>query len=73
MQGVSELVFTAVFLMWFMPRWIVKIVAALVAVEMAAILLLVGLSGDTFRDIGLLGAALALFFIQHSAERDGLK
>ena len=63
MQGAVELIFALVFLMWFVPRWIVKIVSLLVALEMAAILLLVGLSGDTFRDIGLLGGALALFFI----------
>lgn len=64
MQGVVELVFAAVFFAWFLPRWIVKIVSLLVALEMATILLLVGVSGDTFRDIGLLGAATALFFIK---------
>jgi hypothetical protein len=63
MQGIAELIFAAVFFAWFLPKWMVKIVSLLVAAEMAAILLLVGLSGDTFRDIGLLGAALALFFI----------
>ena len=60
MQGIVELIFALVFFGWFMPRWIVKIVSLLVTLEMAAILLLVGLSGDTFRDIGLLGAAWAL-------------
>lgn len=66
MQGIGELIFAAVFFGWFLPRWIVKIVSLLVALEMAAILLLVGISGDTFRDIGLLGAALALFFLKRS-------
>lgn len=63
MQGVVELIFAFVFFAWFLPQWIVKAVSLLVAIEMAAILLLVGVSGDTFRDIGLLGAALALFFM----------
>ncbi len=66
MQGIGELIFAVVFFAWFLPRRIVKIVSLLVALEMAAILLLVGVGGDTFRDIGLLGAALALFFIQKS-------
>lgn len=63
MQGVVELTFAAVFFAWFVPKWVVKIAALLAALEMAAILLLVGATGDTFRDIGLLGGALALFFI----------
>ena len=63
MQGSAELIFAAVFFAWFVPRWMVKTVSLLVAAEMAAILLMVGLSGDTFRDIGLLGGALALFFM----------
>ncbi len=63
MQGVVELIFAFVFFAWFLPQWIVKSVSLLVAIEMAAILLLVGVTGDTFRDIGLLGAALALFFM----------
>jgi len=62
-QGVVEVIFALVFLGWFLPRWIVKIVSLIVAFEMAAILLFVGIGGDTFRDIGLLGAALALFFM----------
>lgn len=65
-QGIAEIVFALVLLGWFLPRWIVQIVSLLVALEIAAILLLVGISGDTFRDIGLLGAALALFFLKRS-------
>ena len=64
MQGIAELIFAAVFFAWFVPKWMVKTVSLLVAAEMAAILLMVGLSGDTFRDIGLLGGALALFFMK---------
>ena len=65
-QGGLELVFAFVFVAWFLPKLFVQIVAVLVAAEMAVILLLVGVSGDTFRDIGLLGAAIALFFLSNS-------
>ncbi|MDP3771888.1 MAG: hypothetical protein Q8Q94_00750 [bacterium] len=63
LQGASELVFAAVFLAWFLPLKIVRIVAALTALEMLAILLMVGTNGETFRDIGILGAAAGLFFL----------
>ena len=66
MQGGLELVFAFVFVAWFLPRFMVKAVSIFVAIEMAIILLLVGIIGDSFRDIGLLGAALALFFLSHS-------
>ena len=59
-QGMIELLFAFIFFAWFLPGLMVKAVSMLVAIEMAAILLLVGLSGDTFRDIGLLGGAIAL-------------
>ena len=62
MQGVVELFFAFIFFAWFLPKKIVKIAALLTALEMAGILLLVGLNGETFRDIGLLGGAVALFF-----------
>ena len=66
MQGGLELVFAFIFVAWFLPKLLVRIVAIMVAAEMAVILLLVGVSGDTFRDIGLLGGAIALFFLSHS-------
>jgi hypothetical protein len=62
LQGGVEALFALVFLLWVWPgltRW----VALLAAVEMAVILLLVGVDSITFRDFGPLGAALALFFI----------
>ena len=60
MQGITELLFAAIFFAWFLPKWVVMLVSILVALEMAGILLLVGIIGDSFRDIGLLGAAIAL-------------
>ena len=65
MQGGLELIFAFIFFAWFLPKWAVKIVSLLVVIEMVAILLLVGIIGDSFRDIGLLGGAIALF-LSHS-------
>lgn len=65
-QGIVELVFALMFFAWFLPRRMVKTVSLLVSFEMATILLLVGVGGDTFRDIGVLGAATALFFVKSS-------
>lgn len=63
LQGASELFFALVFLLWIWPR-LTRAVALFAAVEMASILLLVGVNGFTFRDFGLLGATSALFFIK---------
>jgi len=62
-QGVGELALAAILLVKFIPRVLVIIVAGFTVVEMAAILLFVGIDAITFRDIGLLGAALALYVI----------
>jgi hypothetical protein len=62
-QGASELVLAAAFLGWFVPRRIVLIAAAVATIEMFGIVLMVGLTLETFRDIGLIGAAWALFVI----------
>ena len=61
-QGVAELVLAAAFLAWFLPRPLVRVAAFFAAVEMAAILIFVGVDAVTFRDIGLLGAALGVLF-----------
>ncbi|MBI2100836.1 MAG: hypothetical protein HYT47_02350 [Candidatus Vogelbacteria bacterium] len=62
-QGAVELFIAAVFLLWFLPRRLVKWLAFLAAFEMALILILGRVDLVTFRDIGLLGAFLALFLI----------
>lgn len=61
-QGTSEIFFALVFLLWVWSR-LTRVVALLAAVEMAAILLMVGVDSITFRDFGSLGAALGLFFL----------
>ena len=59
-QAAGELALAFIFFGWFLPRKFLRVAAFLAAVEMALILWIVGIRGDTFRDIGLLGAALAL-------------
>lgn len=68
-QGALEIILALALLAWFLKPAIVKWVALMSTLEMAAILLLslVPFSASnfsiTFRDIGLLGGALALFVI----------
>lgn len=60
-QGGIELLFAAVLLLWFIPKPLVKLVALVSSIEMALILLFVGIDTITFRDIGVLAAGLGLF------------
>ncbi|MBI4132201.1 MAG: hypothetical protein HY474_01070 [Candidatus Sungbacteria bacterium] len=59
-QGAGELVMAAVFILPLVPLYVVRIAAVAAALEFAGILLFTGLDLVTFRDIGLLGAAVAL-------------
>lgn len=63
MQGIGELALALILIFKFIPRFLTIFVAGLTVVEMAAILILVGVDAITFRDIGVLGAALALYII----------
>lgn len=68
-QGIIEIIFAVLLLGWFVARSVVRWVAFLATLEFAAILLLAFLPFSetnftvTFRDIGLLGASLALFIL----------
>lgn len=62
-QGAMELLLALVFIIWLAPRRWVRFAALLSALEMALILIFTGIDLITFRDIGLLGAALAVFLI----------
>ncbi len=62
-QGAGEIVIGLLFLAWFSGVWGVRAAALLAVFEMASILLFVGIDPITFRDIGLLGATLALLVI----------
>jgi len=54
---------------WFSGKIGVRIASAFAVLEMSGIILFVGISPITFRDIGLLGAALALLIIYLKKER----
>ena len=45
---------------WFFPRWCVRMAAMLFTVQITLILIFSGVDAVTFRNIGLVGAALAL-------------
>jgi hypothetical protein len=60
-QGAGELMLGFIFLAWFLPRVFVRYASLLVVLQMAAVLIFIGLSLETFRDVVILGAGLALF------------
>ena len=62
-QGIVELAIALALLAWFLPRSWVWIAVFISSFEFAAILLFFGVDLVTFRDIGLLGASLALLFL----------
>lgn len=72
LQGVGEFIIGLLFLAWFFGSRGVRIAAALAVIEMALILLFVGIDPITFRDIGLLGGAVALFITSfHPSQSHG--
>ena len=62
-QGFGELMLGLAFLAWFLPLFALRITALLSAIEIALILLFVGIDLITFRDIPILGASLAVFLM----------
>jgi hypothetical protein len=70
LQGLGELTIALGLLGWFFPRWCVRLASALLTGEMMLILLCVGVDAVTFRNIGLLGAALALW-LSSSQDMEG--
>ena len=63
LQGVGELFLAAVMLAWVAPRRLLMLASGVAALELSGILALSGVDLITFRDIGLLGAALGLFLL----------
>jgi hypothetical protein len=59
-QGMGEFVIGLLFLAWFGGVWGVRIASIAAVLELALIIILVGIDPITFRDVGLLGAAMAL-------------
>ena len=62
-QGIAEMGMAFLFLAWFLPKIGVRLAAFLSTVQMALILIFVGLTLETFRDIPILGASLAVFLM----------
>ena len=62
-QGLAEIVIGLLFIAWFSGKWGLRVASILAATEFFFILIFVGINPITFRDIGLLGAALALLII----------
>ena len=62
-QGVVELGMAFLFLAWFLPKIGVRLASFLSVLQMALILVFVGISLETFRDIPILGASLAVFLM----------
>lgn len=65
LQGAGELLIGLLFLAWFLRRRWVRVAALAAVAEMALIIGFVGVDPITFRDIGLLGAALALLALSY--------
>ncbi|KKU04963.1 MAG: hypothetical protein UX07_C0023G0013 [Parcubacteria group bacterium GW2011_GWA2_45_30] len=63
LQGVAELTMAFVLLIWLCDHNFVRIVAAISALEFTFILIFAPQFSITFRDIGLLGAAIALLVL----------
>lgn len=68
-QGIGEIIIGLLFLAWFFGVRGVRIAAALAVFEMALILLFVGIDPITFRDIGLLGAAIAILILSFQSSQ----
>jgi len=62
-QGIVEMGMALLFFAWFLPKIGVRLASFLSALQMALILIFVGLSLETFRDIPILGASLAVFLM----------
>lgn len=68
-QGIGEFLVGLLMLAWFSGTTGVRIASVLATLEMAGILLFTGVDLITFRDIGLLGAAIALTILVFQEKR----
>ncbi len=71
-QGLGELIIGFLFLTWFFGKWGLRTASILASLEMTLIILLVGVDLITFRDIGLLGAALAILVISFTPSENSI-
>ena len=70
LQGIIEIIVGLLFLAWFFGRWGVLVGTLYSIAEFLFILLFTGVNLITFRDIGLLGAAIALLIFILSSRAD---
>ena len=70
-QGIVEFLIAFLLLAWFLGKWGVRIAVIFSTLEMAAILLFIGIDPITFRDIGLLGASSALLILSFQQGGNG--
>lgn len=70
LQGTIELILAFILLAWFLPKFLTRWAALITTLEFAGIILLIPIDAITFRDIGLLGAALALWLILLDKNQD---
>src|SRR5437867_1468618 len=59
LQGIGEIMIALCLFGWFFPRWCVRMASTLLTVEMTLILIFIGVDAVTFRNMGILGAALS--------------
>ena len=67
-QGIGELMIALTLFAWFAPRWAVRAASLTLAFEMTLILFFIGIDGVTFRNVGLLGAAVSLVLATYSEQ-----
>ncbi len=60
LQGAGEVVIAIILLGWFFPRVFLRVAALALVLEMTLIVLFIGVDSVTFRNVGLLGAALSI-------------
>lgn len=66
LQGIAEITIGFLLIAWFFGKWGLRIGAFFASVELALIIIFTGLDAITFRDIGLLGAAISLLMTSFS-------
>lgn len=72
-QGVAEMIMALLFLAWFLPKVGVRVAAFLSALQMTLILIFIGVTLETFRDIPILGSSVAVFLMTFQKHGSAVK
>lgn len=70
LQAAGEFILALLFIAWFSGRRGLQIASLIATLEFAAIILFLGVDRIVFRDIGLLGAAVALVILSFRQESE---